>query len=515
MRLFPRKSGGSGQLGLLLLRRVFGIYLLLALVVTLVHVALEYRHQAQLTRHNLQRAEEILSPVLSKGLWHLDPVLIDSTVAGAMRFPDIVGVSLHDPYEAALGRRGLLAIDQQQQPSVDVNGAVVPVPEDVQFVENLLEHRFSLEENGEFLGEARFYSSPAVVIAKLENSLLLILLSALVKTTALWLLFLFFAHRFLGRPLTRVTNTLRSLHPERLSEHRLPLQGLHGELELLGTAFNRTLDRLHDAQQQQRQNEEELRQLLEELQRSHDDLQQTQQQLIQSTKMATMGEMLAMIAHQWRQPLSVISTVASNMGLQIRLQKQTPETQQQQLEKIQQTTQFLSRTINDFRNFFRPDRTLQVVALQEPLQHAFHLLEENFARQHIHVHWELQTLPEQPVYSNELQQVVLNLLKNAHDVLLEREILEKQLWIRLRLTTEHIPQIEIEDNAGGVPDSIRGRIFEPYFSTKSELNGTGLGLYMSKMIIEDHMQGQLSVENTARGACFCISLPPLAEVASA
>jgi C4-dicarboxylate-specific signal transduction histidine kinase len=244
--------------------------------------------------------------------------------------------------------------------------------------------------------------------------------------------------------------------------------------------------------------------------RREEQLKATQNQLIQSTKMATMGEMLAMIAHQWRQPLATINAIAATVSLETQLQRNNPEKVITQLQKIQETSHFLSRTINDFRNFFRPDKDREAIQLSVLMERSLEVMSSPFQKHQVQFIRETQELPALLTHPNELQQVLLNLLKNALDVLVEREIPTKQ--IVFRLFSEHEQQVlELEDNAGGIPEDVLPQIFEPYFSTKSKLNGTGLGLYMSKMIIEDHLQGALVAENRTHGACFRVTIPPLSE----
>ena len=243
----------------------------------------------------------------------------------------------------------------------------------------------------------------------------------------------------------------------------------------------------------------------EELKQAYDELQQMQQQLVQSTKMASMGEMLAMIAHQWRQPLATINMIASSIKLEQQLGNATTEGTLEKLKKIQDTTSFLSRTINDFRDFFRPDRQCAFVQLNELVQRTMEIIGLSLQKQDIELVKEFGELPPLELFPNEVQQALINLFKNAEEALEESGIDKKRLIVRTYVQQDK-QILEVQDNAGGIPEDVVDQIFFPYFSTKNKLNGTGLGLYMSRMIIEDHLGGKLTVVNKDGGACFRVEL---------
>ena len=243
----------------------------------------------------------------------------------------------------------------------------------------------------------------------------------------------------------------------------------------------------------------------EELKQAYDELQQMQQQLVQSTKMASMGEMLAMIAHQWRQPLATINMIASSIKLEQQLGNATTEGTLEKLKKIQDTTSFLSRTINDFRDFFRPDRQRGFVQLNELVQRTMEIIGLSLQTQDVELVKEFGKLPQLELFPNEVQQALINLFKNAEEALEESGIDKKRLIVRTYAQQDK-QILEVQDNAGGIPEDVVDQIFFPYFSTKNKLNGTGLGLYMSRMIIEDHLGGKLTVVNKDGGACFRVEL---------
>ncbi len=241
-------------------------------------------------------------------------------------------------------------------------------------------------------------------------------------------------------------------------------------------------------------------------QQAEEELQQQELIMVQQARHAQMGEMISMIAHQWRQPLSTISTIAGNMIVQQEIGTMEPDDSKSHLEKIIGHTQFLSNTINDFRNFFSTKKKVDFVFLTELLQSTLAIIGKSLENKNIQVEQHSTIEVKISTYANELMQVFLNILKNAQDAIMEHQIKEGKIQIRMYQEGSH-QIVEILDNAGGIPDDVMENLFIPYFTTKDELNGTGLGLYMSKTIVEKHLKGILVAENEGAGAKFSIQLP--------
>jgi signal transduction histidine kinase/ABC-type nitrate/sulfonate/bicarbonate transport system substrate-binding protein len=230
--------------------------------------------------------------------------------------------------------------------------------------------------------------------------------------------------------------------------------------------------------------------------------------LFQQTKNAQMGEMIGNIAHQWRQPLSLISTAASGIQAQKLYGTITPEKEDEALNAIIEKVNFLSNTIDIFRDYIKEKKELKDVILQDRLNNDIQIIEASLTNNYIVLRKNIDTSePIQiSILAGELSQVIINILNNAKDILVERKIETPIIKISL-VKQNYRAIISIEDNAGGIKDEIFTKIFNPYFTTKHQSNGTGLGLYMSKEIVEKHLYGKLYVENTKRGAKFIIELP--------
>ncbi len=229
--------------------------------------------------------------------------------------------------------------------------------------------------------------------------------------------------------------------------------------------------------------------------------------MLQQSKFAAMGEMVSMIAHQWRQPLSAMASALGVLGLKRELGTLDDTILTKAIKDMNDYIQYMSKTIDDFRNFYKPEAELQSQQLSETMETSLGIIRANLAYNEISVKTDYAALTPIECYHNELMQVFLSILKNAQDALLENAVQKPFIAISITQSEEGIQRLCIHDNAGGIPENVIGRIFDPYFSTKAQLNGTGLGLYMAKIIVEEHCNGRLTVQNRDKGAEFIIELP--------
>ena len=238
-------------------------------------------------------------------------------------------------------------------------------------------------------------------------------------------------------------------------------------------------------------------------------------QMLKQSRLAQMGETLAMISHQWRQPLGAITAMTSDMEIKL-FQRHvydlsTPQGQQdmeeytlKDLHKINSLVSHLSKTMDDFSNYFKADKETRSFTLQYLMDNTLNLCEHLLHSKSVEVikHYDLE-LEKINNFENEIMQVLLNIIHNSVDIFIEKNIKNSQITITTGKNKLGNQVISIEDNGGGIPIDIIDKVFDPYFSTKDK-NGTGLGLYMSQTIIEEHCHGTISVKNSKHGACFTI-----------
>ena len=243
---------------------------------------------------------------------------------------------------------------------------------------------------------------------------------------------------------------------------------------------------------------------------------QKQSELLQQqSKMAAMGEMIESIAHQWRQPLSLISTVSTGLKFKKIMNVVEDGDIETNMDSINNSVQYLSQTIDDFRDFFKISKEKKDFLLESAFEKTFKLVNAQLSKANIQVQKNIKEITIFG-YENELVQVLINILNNAADEF-KRKAQPVKLIIIDTIIKGNFLEIHIKDNAGGIPDDIIERIFESHFTTKADTTGTGIGLYMSKMIIEEHMEGKIIAcntnfefeENSYVGALFIITLPLL------
>ena len=244
--------------------------------------------------------------------------------------------------------------------------------------------------------------------------------------------------------------------------------------------------------------------MVENLKCSQNNIRTKDQLLEQQSKLAAMGEMVGAIAHQWRQPLNALAVqvqfIEDDFEDGIVNKKYLDDYKKENMKLIN----FMSNTIDDFRNFFRIDKVKTKFSIYKKTNETVNILKGQLNSHDIEIFINEDSF-DVLGYSSEFQQVILNIINNAKDELIEKKIANPKITIHINSSNEK-GTITISDNAGGIKEDILDRVFEPYFTTKEQGKGTGIGLYMSKMIIDEHMDGKLSVANINDGAQFKIIL---------
>ncbi|HHH20981.1 MAG TPA: DUF3365 domain-containing protein [Nitratifractor sp.] len=228
--------------------------------------------------------------------------------------------------------------------------------------------------------------------------------------------------------------------------------------------------------------------------------------LIQQSKQAALGEMIGNIAHQWRQPIGAVSAIMMNIKWTAISHGVDKNFIDERMQEANTQLLYMSQTIDDFRNFFKPDKEKSLFSPAIEIDRAYQILKASLDDRNIKFLQFASQEFELYGYANEFSQVVLNLISNAKDILISRDIANPIIEIHLYMDYDANLCCSIKDNAGGVEKEYLDKIFEPYFTTKKR-EGTGIGLYIAKEIVEKHMEGSLIVKNSAVGANFIIILP--------
>jgi signal transduction histidine kinase len=225
--------------------------------------------------------------------------------------------------------------------------------------------------------------------------------------------------------------------------------------------------------------------------------------LIHQSKMATMGEMIGVIAHQLKQPLNIMSLYCNDVKDSFKYGEITEDFVTEFHTNTKEQITFMSRTIDDFTNFFKPNKEKKVFSVKEAVEKTLSLLDKQMDNNNITV---TQHIADETAFgvSTEFQQVVLNLVTNAKDAFVERDVKDRHINIT-SLHKGNYTILMIEDNAGGIKEEDIDKIFDPYFTTKS--HGTGTGLYMVKLVVQTSFEGDLKIQNGQHGAKFIIAVP--------
>lgn len=247
--------------------------------------------------------------------------------------------------------------------------------------------------------------------------------------------------------------------------------------------------------------------LEEKIKKAIEESRKKDQLLSHQSKLATMGEMIGIIAHQWKQPLSSLSMKIQSIKYKKFLNEKAID--KEYIENFvidnMQLIQFMTKTIDDFRDFFRQDKNKENFSMTQCISKTLNIVKPQLDSERIDISIEGEDFTTNGLQS-EFQQVIINLISNAKDELISKNIEKKEIKIYTSIEKGK-GILTIKDNAGGIPKAILKKIFEPYFTTKERGKGTGIGLYISKTIIEETMKGKLTVSNFDDGACFKITLP--------
>ncbi len=297
------------------------------------------------------------------------------------------------------------------------------------------------------------------------------------------------------KPLANISHKLEAFDPEQIDTLKIKTMSGKDEIAIINNTIVNMIEKI----------DSHTRTLNDKVKNEIKKNDEKEQFMLHQSRLAQVGEMISMIAHQWRQPLASISSTTSALEVRIMIDDYNSDYFTKQLKNISNYSQYLSTTIEDFRNFFTSNDTQVETTLNDILNDSLKISQASIESKYIAISQNSKSSRLFTTYKNEVQQVILNILKNAEDILLEKNIQNPTIDIKIyENNNQNI--LEISDNGQGISDNIIDKIFDPYFTTKDKRNGTGLGLYMSKRIIENRCNGKLIVTNQTNGAVFKIVL---------
>jgi len=388
-----------------------------------------------------------------------------------------------------------------------------PGPEGRRFVGRRLELVSPVQKKGRRLGTLYLRADMASVNARLADYAGILLVVSLAIGGAAFLLKRLL-QRLISEPLLRLSRMAESIAGGDLTTHA-PVESAD-EIGQLAGAFNHMTAQLAlsyaELELRVLERTEELTSALQELrteteERIHavEELRKRERLLIQQSRLAAMGEMLANISHQWRQPLNVLGLKVQELGLSFKYGRFSEELLDDNIAKAMEIIQHMSQTINDFQEYLTPNKEKTQFSVDQVIVKTVSLIKDNFKNQNISVDIISTGDPQINGFPNEYGQVLLNLFMNSRDAFLERGVTDARITVRSWAENGRAV-ITITDNAGGIKQEILDKIFDAYFTTKELGKGTGVGLFMSKNIIEQNMGGRLSVRNANGGAEFKIEV---------
>ena len=388
-----------------------------------------------------------------------------------------------------------------------------PGPEGTRFVGRTLELVSPVQKKGRRLGTLYLRADMASANARLAGYAGILLVVSLAIGGAAFLLKRLL-QRLISEPLLRLSMMAENIAGGDLTTH-VPVESAD-EIGQLAGAFNHMTAQLAlsyaDLELRVLERTEELTSALQELrteteERIHavEELRKRERLLIQQSRLAAMGEMLANISHQWRQPLNVLALKVQELGLSFKFGQFSEELLDDNIAKAMEIIQHMSQTINDFQEYLTPNKEKMQFSVDQVIAKTVSLIKDNFKNQNISIDIISAGDPQVNGFPNEYGQVLLNLFMNSRDAFVERGVTDARITVR-SWAEDGRAVITVTDNAGGIKEEILDKIFDAYFTTKELGKGTGVGLFMSKNIIEQNMGGRLSVRNVDGGAEFRIEV---------
>ena len=454
----------KNKIGTVLFKKIFIWYTLIAIILTSYQIYSEYTSYDKSLKNSLYNTEVSFQKSLTNAVWNLDDELITAAIESMIELDNVLGVEITDSTGSLISKTG-----------------------DVKQIKKSIIHSFNLNYKKENIANVTIFSSQNIIFENMKDNVLLILVNALLKSFILLLVVYYFSNKMITQILSKLTDALNTNSLSQNKKITFDELSEDNEINTLIKSFNNMNDRLENEVEKNKQ--------------------------MHNLKINAMGELLTNIAHQWRQPLSVISTASTGVQFAKEMDELTDEYFNRAMDSINNSTQYLSQTINDFAGLFSKKEDIKKeFLLSTPIDKALNMLHTALALENIQVIKNIENISINSL-ENELVRIIISLLNNSKDALIKIEEGKRLIFIDAYIKNEKIT-IEIKDNAKGIKEENISRVFEPYFTTKHQSQGIGLGLYMSQNIVSNNLQGSLSATNIEyiyegieyKGACFRIKM---------
>ena len=525
-----------------LLRKVLLVYLTIAIIVTIGHMVAEYRNTTNDVFEELQTIQSSVEPSIAQALWDTNYHQLVRQLNGIIQLPVVYGAKVYNEHNE------LIYSKSEKSPYIiPLGGADLTLPIISQLdvsntfsTESIIKYKDRFEEQN--VGKLILFTKNSTIFQRVELGFSLLIFNAILKTTALWFIFIWFSKKILSQPLSRFSSQVQAVAPSDIHHARIDLGRLeYDELTILEHSFNHMLRSLEATQRELREanknlenkvtkRTEDLKLSLNQLERKHEELKNTQEQLLQAEKMASLGSLIAGIAHEINNPTNFAHAGAQNLKVELKdfesflhsLLEDDDESEfkpifrdkitslQKQLNTIETGTKRIAHIVSDLRTFSRNSNENKCkIHLADNIQSVINLIKSHY-KEEINFHTEIPSDIELVCWPEKLNQVFMNIVVNACHAAQKNHPLDDKIkpTIQIKATcTNNSVTINVSDNGGGIAPELINRVFEPFFTTKAVGSGTGLGLSISYNIVKEH-GGEIYVcSEEGKETTFTIKLP--------
>ena len=523
----------SNTVGYKLLKIVFSLYVIIAIFITAIHMYSEYRNEKNIIFEEMRNIEKITKKQLSTSIWHFEVPLTKDIINGILISRSIIGISIRSKNDELVGSFGIVDISKKNEKMISF-----PKKEKPLYSTALYSYKFMLTDDryddGAPLGSVTLYSNDTVVFKRVKNNFIFIIVNSIIKSLALWIIFLIFAKRYLTKPFLEIIDFTDNIDFEKLKDTKFKYkQNNKTEFEVLKKTFNQMFQRLNISNDKYiKLNDEleikveertyELEESNEELETTIENLKQTQNQLIESEKMASLGSLVAGVAHEINTPIGAGLSGISHFLEKTKEIKKNYEADNMSAEEFEEylsTSNRLAEMINiNLERTAHLVKSFKQIAVDQTNEEkrAFNFCEylhkiifslTNITKAkktkiNITCKDDLIISSYPGLYSQIITNLIINSMKHGF-----KEKMEGTISIDVVQSINSLELIYKDDGKGITKENIK-KIFEPFFTTSRENGGTGLGMNIVYNIVTNNLKGSITCDSTnGSGVIFKVLVP--------